>query len=702
MQLKVLNKFIGPSIYSNRAGLVLSFSPPNVISFELDSLGDRFQVELSDTLKRIKLNPVMHGDILKARNFGELVIVFALQIQRHTGAFVERGRLLKLEPSGQCLLFYECETVDVGIQAGNLAVRFISDILSRSGIYSPKEITNSELQLEKLVRYASEYGVSGTHRYLMKAARDAGFPALYLGNKFLQLGHGRFRRLLWRSITDATPWTAVERSTDKVVTMQMLKNLGLNVPAQYVVRTPEQALEAARTIGFPVVAKPRRQDRQVGVTVDIENEKELLKAYNRARKYGGNVIIEEMLQGENYRVIVINGEIVSALERHPAHVVGDGKQTVSKLVEVLNRDPRRGLGGNTPLTVLELDNEADAVLAARGYTRSTVPKRGERVDISSFPNARVSDATRDVTDIIHPDVSEAMLLGVRALGLDIAGVDYITPDISRAPKEVGGGFCEINCTPMLQPHYATMPRDMASPIFNMMFSGGRPEHVPIIAICSEERQSRVHGLLRLALEKAGYTIGCTTREGIWADGKQLRRDDSTNPMSARTLLQDVRINAAILDTPIDVVVKQGLGIDSCDVVVIDTIGENGNGHKSDETVLALETLAKLAHRAVVIDFDHPHRAKLSHDQDAGNFIIVSTRLNPSDLDGHISKHGAAIVFDVEANSPAFTLISGDGSMKRIPCPELDRTDNQNVDIRAIAFAIAGAFAIGLSTDALWK
>lgn len=143
-------------------------------------------------------------------------------------------------------------------------------------------------------------------------------------------------------------------------------------------------------------------------------------------------------------------------------------------------------------------------------------------------------------------------------------------------------------------------------------------------------------------------------------------------------------------------------IDRCDVVIIDSMGESSTEMTPDATVQALETLTKLALCVVVIDFDHPLRAKLSQGRDAGDFIFVSTQPNPPDLDEHVSNNGAAIVFDGAANPPAFTLIDGDHPRKRIVCPELEKIENLEIHIRATAFAIASAFAIGISTDVDWQ
>jgi cyanophycin synthetase len=211
----------------------------------------------------------------------------------------------------------------------------------------------------------------------------------------------------------------------------------------------------------------------------------------------------------------------------------------------------------------------------------------------------------------------------------------------------------------------------------------------------------VQELLKLALADAGYVVGSATRAGLWAAGKRLTSADATGPTGARTLLQDPRIDAAILETPIDVVVEQGLGIEACDVFVMSEAYMSNTGEIPDTTIQAFETLANLAQRAVVIDVDHPLRDKLIKGRDANNLIVVSMRANSPDLDAHISSDGAAVVFDGGVNPPAFTLIKADHPRKQIPCRELDPTDDNEAHIRATAFAIASALAMDISTDSIW-
>jgi cyanophycin synthetase len=696
VQLKTIKSFIGPSIHGARPGLVVNITPPASIPFEIAALPDACRAALANLPERLRFGSEALDTIVKAHNIGELWIALALHLQRHCGARVAHGRLIDREPSGRCSLFFECETADVGIQAGGLAGALIIDLLSHGGLSPPDQDFDADRRLKELISFAKKHGLKGDSRYLMKEARVRGFPAMHLGDRWLQLGHGRYRRILRGTITDGTPWTAVEHSTDKAFTNRMLRGLGLLVPAQHVVATREQAIEAAQAIGYPVVVKPNKHDRQVGISVDIENQGEFAKAFDRARKYGGAILVEEMLKGQNYRALVIGGAIVSAVVRRHAHVVGDGENTVAELVDRMNRDPRRGVVGNTPLSTFELNAEADANLAALGYGRDSVPEGGERVNLRYLPNVSSGGTAEDVTDELHPAIREAFLLSVRALGLDVAGVDYITPDISMPPAEAGGGFCEINCSPALFMHYATAPRDIAKPLFNMLFAGGRPRHVAIVAICAKDGTRQVHELVEQALAASGHAVGSATREGLRVAGRQLSDSDSTGPMGARTLLQDPRVEALVVETPIDVVVEHGLGIDACDVVVIDDARAGGAGEFPVTTIQALKMLVRLARRALVIDVEHPLRGGLTERRDARDVILISMRPDVADLDRHVSRGGTAIALDGEADPPSFTVIAGGRPDRRIRCPVSDKSGDHEASCRASLLAFASTHAMDIS------
>src|SRR5690606_2836513 len=195
-------------------------------------------------------------------------------------------------------------------------------------------------------------------------------------------------------------------------------------------------------------------------------------ALDAAREHSRSVIVETFQPGDDHRLLVINGELVAATRRTPGHVVGDGRSTIAQLVEVVNRDPRRGVGHEKVLTRLELDREANLMMERVGYTGEAVPKDGEVVFLRSTANLSTGGTATDVTDTIHPDNRDMAVRAVRAIGLDVGGVDFITPNIAESYKSIGGAVCEVNAAPGFRMHVAPSegtPRDAAGPVIDMLF-----------------------------------------------------------------------------------------------------------------------------------------------------------------------------------------------------------------------------------------
>src|SRR6266498_3859152 len=195
----------------------------------------------------------------------------------------------------------------------------------------------------------------------------------------------------------------LELASDKEETNRLLANLGLPVPRQRLVQTVDDAVLAAERIGFPVVVKPYNANHGRGISIHLTSEEQVRAAFEVAREHSRSVIVESFITGEDHRMLVINGELVAVSKRVPGHVVGDGVHTIEELVEEVNRDPRRGIGHEKVLTRLAFDQQADTLLAARGYTRETVPADGEQVFLRSTGNLSTGGTATDLTDVVHPD-----------------------------------------------------------------------------------------------------------------------------------------------------------------------------------------------------------------------------------------------------------------------------------------------------------
>ena len=302
---------------------------------------------------------------------------------------------------------------------------------------------------DRFIRYAQRRAFGPSTASLVRAAEERGIPWIRLNRQSLvQFGHGKYQHRIQATTTCNTSNIAVELASDKEETNSILRDLGLPVPKQRLVRSSSDAKRAAARIGFPVVLKPLSGNHGRGVSINLKTNDEVEAAFAKAREHGRNIIVESFLEGHDHRLLVVNGELVAAAKRVPGHVVGDGRQTIEQLVEVVNEDPRRGVGHEKVLTRLELDHQAERLLAKLGYDRNTVPKDGETVYLRLTANLSTGGTAIDVTDTIHPDNRDMAIRTIKAIGLDIGGVDFLTKDITESYRETGGGICEVNAGPV--------------------------------------------------------------------------------------------------------------------------------------------------------------------------------------------------------------------------------------------------------------
>ena len=234
---------------------------------------------------------------------------------------------------------------------------------------------------------------------------------------------------------------------DKEETNRILRDLGLPVPMQRLVRRERDAVRAAERIGYPVVLKPLAGNHGRGVSTNLRTPEEVEVAYAKAREHGRHIIVESFVEGFDHRLLVVGGKLVAAAKRMPGHVVGDGQHSIAALVDIVNEDPRRGVGHEKVLTRLEFDHQAERLLKKWATTENTVPQPGEVVFLRSTANLSTGGTAIDVTDVMHPDNREMAERTIKAIGLDIGGVDFLSQDITESYRDIGGGICEVNAGP---------------------------------------------------------------------------------------------------------------------------------------------------------------------------------------------------------------------------------------------------------------
>ena len=721
--MRILNRnvYVGPSQYAKFPVIRLELDLGALEQWPTARLGDAFIDGLVAALPGLAEHGCSYrepgGFIRRMREgegtwLGHVLEHVAIELQNVAGEDVTFGKTRSISDDrpGVYSVVYEYAQKEEGIAAGELALKLLDSLLPAELRNATDDTWNWEEERDGFIRYAQRRALGPSTMSLVRAAEERGIPWLRLNEQSLvQLGHGKYQQRIQATVTGRTPHIAVELASDKEETNKILGSLGLPVPRQELVTSQTDALKAARKLGGPVVLKPYNGNHGRGITINVTADDDIRAGFEAAQEHSRSVIVETYLAGDDHRLLVVNGELVAATRRTPGHVIGDGASTVAQLVEVVNSDPRRGVGHEKVLTKLKLDREAELMLERKGYTAGSVPAAGEVVPLRSTANLSTGGTATDVTDIIHPDNRDMAVRAVRAIGLDVGGVDFITPDITESYKKIGGAVCEVNAAPGFRMHVAPSegtPRDAAGPVIDMLFPPGTPARVPIAAVTGTNGKTTTARMLAHIAKMAGYTPGLTTTDGVYIDGQRTVEGDMTGPVSARMVLTDPHIDIAVLETARGGLVRAGMGVRDIDVGAVINVAADHLGMKGIDTLEQLAEIKRIvvevARECAVLNADDPNVLKMSAYTDAKVICYVS--MNPSHalVREHIRAGGRACALEAGINGQMITLYDKGGHIPLmwthlIPAT-LEGRATHNVQNAMVAAAMA--FSLGIRLDAI--
>ncbi|WP_375401839.1 cyanophycin synthetase [uncultured Sphingomonas sp.] len=601
---------------------------------------------------------------------GHVIEHVALELQGMAGHPVTRGKTrgVKDRPGVYDVLFrYRDE--HVGLMAGAHAIRLVASLLppelARIGNWA--SLRQPELDepgsvsaiMAALAVPVAAARLGPTTQGLVDAARRRGIPAVRLNAQSLvQFGTGSRQRRIRASVTGATSLIGAELAGDKNAAKALLGAAGLPVPRGGVARSPDQAVLEARRLRGPVVMKPLDGNHGRGVTTDITTQEGARAAFALAQSHsrGANraVIVERQLPGRDHRVLVVGGRMVACAERVPARVIGDGASTIAELIAVLNRDPRRGRGHAQVLTRILPDAAMRTLLEKDGRTFASVPAPGEEVALRSTANLSSGGTAIDRTDEIHLENAAIAEQAAAVIGLDVAGIDLLSPDIARPLRETGGGIVEVNAAPGLRMHLQPSdgtPRDVARPVIDMLFPRGRASRVPVFAITGTNGKSTTTRMVARILCEAGLRVGMTTTSGVYVEGRLLQAADASGPKSARMLLRNPTVDAVVLETARGGILREGLGFDRCDVGAVLNVTADHLGIGGIDTIEELARVKSVVARAVarrghcVLNADDPITVRMARRAGGKTvwFSVSGGDDMPPFLRAHIDEGGLAVV-----------------------------------------------------------
>jgi cyanophycin synthetase len=499
---------------------------------------------------------------------GHVAEHIALQLQRDAGTEVGRGKTRGTGEPGRYHVVYSYAEESVGLAAGRLAVRLVNHLVE------PSPDFNLTAEFEQLVLLAERAAFGPSTQALIDEASLRDIPWIRLNDQSLvQLGHGVHQKRIRATMTSGTSALGVDIASDKKLTNKLLAGTGVPVPRADVVRNADEAVTAAARIGYPVAVKPLDGNHGRGVILNLADEAAVRDGYAIARRESrnGGVVVESFLTGNDYRCLVVGGVLRAVAQRIPAHVDGDGKQTLAELIESTNADPRRGIGHEKVLTRIGIDDESIAYATEQGFGMSDVPPAETRVFLKRTGNMSTGGISIDRTEEIHPENAEIAELAARVVGLDIAGIDFICPDISVPVRETGGGIVEVNAAPGFRMH--THPTEgeaqyVAKPVIDMLFPPGSAARIPIVAVTGSNGKTTTARMIAHILKGMGRKVGMTSTDGIVVDGRLIRRGDMSGPRSASTVLQNPNVEMAVFEVARGGILREGLGYDRNDVAVV--------------------------------------------------------------------------------------------------------------------------------------
>ena len=630
---------------------------------------------------------------------GHVLEHLAIELQCLAGHHVTFGKTYTMPEPGIYQLVFRYLDEAVGLRSGQMAAELVLKLFE--GV--PADIDPMIAEL-KTIAEESRLGPSTTS--IVEEAARRGIPHLRLNeDSYVQLGYGRHQRRIQATMMDTTSALGVEIADDKEWTKRILKTNGIPVPEGTSVDSFEEALASAESIGYPVVVKPLIGNHGRGVTVNVRDPEDLLTAYELARGICDTCVVEQFIEGFDFRILVINYRFAAAALREPAFVIGNGMDTISQLIHQVNQDPQRGEGHEKNLTRIISDEATQRLLTAQGLTLQSVLPRGEKLYVKTTANISTGGTAVDVTDLVHPHNQRMAERIARLVGLNVMGIDVVAPSLQEPLISGHSGIVEVNAAPgfrmQLSPSIG-QPRNIAAPIIDMLFPAGCPHSVPVTAVTGTNGKTTTSRLITHILQHNGNVVGLASTDQVVIDGVEVVRGDYSGPEGARLVLSDSSVEQAVLEVARGGILRRGPGFSTCDVGVLLNISSDHLGEGGIDTLEDLARLKSTVTEGVapggwaIFNADDP-RVLACVERSNGNPFLFSMDSGHSALAANLAKGNRNAAID---ETGQIVVQTPDGIFPIAPVTEIPITFEGKAvfNIQNVLAATAATFSLGLDPE----
>lgn len=595
MDIREIRALRGPNYWSvNRHKLI-------VMVLDIEDLEQKPTNKIKGFLGRLKkVFPTMQshrcsvgepgGFFLRVKEgtwMGHVIEHIALELQTLADMDVGFGRTRGYGEEGVYNVVFAYMEEEVGKYTAKASVRIAEALISGEEYNLEKDIQEMR-EIRERVRLGPSTGS------IIEEAASRGIPWIRLNKYSLcQLGYGVNQTKVQATVASTTSNIGVEIACDKEDTKFLLEEAEVPVPRGEIVKTERGLKDAVKYVGYPLVVKPISGNHGRGISTNIQNLEDALVAFEAAKNVSNSVIIEKYIVGEDYRLLVIDGKLVAAAKRTPAHVVGNGKSTIQELIDKVNEDPRRGYGHEKVLTRIEVNDLTKSILKEHKKNLRSVLKKGEIFNLKDTANLSTGGTAEDVTDIVHPyNIFMAERIA-KIIDLDICGIDIMTTDIGQPLPETGGAVIEANAGPGFRMHLAPavgLPRNVAGHVIDMLYPPGSNWRIPIVAVAGTNGKTTTTRLIAHMARMKGHKVGYTTTDGVYIQNRLLMTGDCTGPASAEFVLKDPTVDFAVLESARGGLLRAGLGFKNCDIGIVTNVSADHLGLKGIHTI---EQLARV-------------------------------------------------------------------------------------------------------------
>jgi cyanophycin synthetase len=578
---------------------------------------------------------------------GHVIEHIALELQTLAGMECGFGRTRTTGKYGIYNVVFSYMEEKAGIYTARASVK-IAEALIAGEPYDLAEDIQNLREMREDERLGPSTGC------IVDEAVARGIPYIRLNkHSLVQLGYGVNQRRIRATIASTTGSIAVDIACNKEETKNLLEAAEIPVPKGRIIYTEEGLIAAVESVKYPLVTKPVDGNHGKGATTNISNWEDALKGMEAAKKYGRAVIVERFITGLDHRVLVVNYKFVAAAIRKPAAVMGDGVHTIQELIDITNKDPRRGYGHEKTLTSIKVDEFTLDILTQNELSLESILPAGKELWLKPTANLSTGGTATDVTDFVHPDNIFMCERIARIIGLDICGIDIMAESLSVPITENGGAVLEVNAAPGFRMHIDPadgLPRNVAEPVIDMLYPLGSSARIPIIAVTGTNGKTTTTRLMAHMVKTMGYKVGYTTTDGVYIQNQLMMRGDCTGPVSAEFVLKDPTVDFAVLECARGGILRSGLGFHNCDMAIVTNISEDHLGLQDIDTIEQLARVKAVVPNSVlpngyaILNADNKHTAAMASGLKCKVAYFTMDENNPL-VQAHMKTGGLAAIFE---------------------------------------------------------